>query len=384
MFEAGLGGVVAAHSAGDAPDLVVIVGTGYLELHDVGCRIGGRDLPARFQGCGHADGLHRGSDLSTCTDGQVHLGVVVRTEEVATADHGQDLAGAGLENHDGRVRVAATGGKVVLHGLFGGRLEVQVDRGLDPEAALEQESFPGPTAGAERRVVQEPAAYLLHEVPGRVAGLQACRVLLQPGRHGGGRLVLLLRDVVVGQHAVQHHVAALQALGVVQEGVVAARQLDDPGDQRRLGEVQLGHVLVEVGLRCRLHPVRTVAQVHGVQVLQQDEVLAVLVLQPGGVPDLLQLAAGRLFGIADDGQLHVLLRDGGSALADASRLQVGACCPDDGLQVEAVVDVEALVLYGDDGVADHLGDLLQGAGAGAVLRGHERDDVASVAGHHRR
>ena len=175
--------------------------------------------------------------------------------------------------------------------------------------------------------------------------------------------------------------AALQALGVVQEGVVSARQLDDPGDQRRLGEVEVGHVLVEVGLRCRLHPVRAVAQVHGVQVLQQDEVLAVLVLQPGGVPDLLQLAAGRLFGIADDGQLHVLLRDGGSALADASLLQVGACRPDDGLQVEAVVDVEALVLDGDDGVADHLGDLVQGAGAGPVLGGHERDDVASVVGH---
>ena len=64
------------------------------------------------------------------------------------------------------------------------------------------------------------------------------------------------------------------------------------------------------------------AEVHGVQVLEEDEVLPVLVLQAGGVPELLEFPAGCLLEVLDDGQLHVLLGDGGPTLADPSSLEV--------------------------------------------------------------
>ena len=220
---------------------------------------------------------------------------------------------------------------------------------------------------------------------GGIAGLEAGRVLLEARRVGRRFYVLLSGDELIGQHPVEHQVAASQALGVVEVRVVAPGELDDPGDHGRLGQVHLGDVLVEVRLGRGLNPVGAVAQVHGVEVLQQDEVLAVLVLEAGGVPDFLELSASRLFGITDDGQLHVLLGDGRAALADTASLQVCPCGPDDGLQVDAIVDVEPFVLDGDDGVTDHPGDFEQGAGAGPVLWGYEGGDGAAVAGNdHRR
>ena len=122
------------------------------------------------------------------------------------------------------------------------------------------------------------------------------------------------------------------------------------------------------------------AEVHGVEVLEEDEVLGVLVFEAQGVPELLELPGGGLLGVLDDRQLDVLLGDRGTALADAAGLEVGAGGPDDGLQVDAVVLVEALVLDGDDGVADQFGDLVEGPGAGAVLRGDQGGDERAVAG----
>ena len=49
VLKTGLGGVVAAHAAGDPPNLVVLVGPGDLELQHVGRRVGGGHLPAGFQ-----------------------------------------------------------------------------------------------------------------------------------------------------------------------------------------------------------------------------------------------------------------------------------------------------------------------------------------------
>ena len=384
VLEASLGGVVAAHPTSDPPHLVVLVGPRDLELDHVGGGVGGRGQPAGFQSGGQADGLHRGAHLPPDPDGQVDLGVLVGVEEVSAADHGQHLAGSRLEDHNGGVRMPPPSWNVALHRLLGGLLEVQVDGGLDAQTTLEEQPLPDPATGAEGRVVQEPAPDLLHEMPGRITGLETSRVLLKMGGRGHGSCVLLLGDELVGQHSVQHHVAALEALGVVQERVVSPGQLDDPGDQGRLRQVEVRHVLVEVALGRCLYPVRAVAQVHGVQVLQEDEVLGVLIFQAGGVPDLLELPAGRLLGVADDGQLHVLLGDGGATLADSAGLQVGPGGPDDGLEVEAIVDVEALVLDGDYGVAHHLRDFGQGAGAGPVLGCDQGGDVAPVAGHNHR
>ena len=160
--------------------------------------------------------------------------------------------------------------------------------------------------------------------------------------------------------------------------------MDDSGDHGRFGEVDLRDVLVEVRLGGGFHPVGTVAEVHGVQVLQEDEILAVLVLQSGGVPDLLELSTRRALGVLDDGQLHVLLGDGRSALTDAARFEVGPCCSNDGLEVHAVVHVKPLVFDGDHGVTHQQGDFEQGSGTSSVLWRNEGGDRPTVAGHHHR
>ena len=205
-------------------------------------------------------------------------------------------------------------GNVAFHRLLCGLLEVQVDGGLDAQTTLEEQPLPDPATGTEGWVVQEPAPDLFHKMPSRITGLETGRVLLKMGGRGHGSCVLLFGDELVGQHSVQHQVAALEALGVVQERVVSPGQLNDPGDQGRLRQVEVRHVLVEVGLGRCLYPVGPVAQVHGVQVLQEDEVLPVLVLQTGCVPELLEFPAGCLLDVLDDGQLHVLLGDGGLSL----------------------------------------------------------------------
>ena len=114
------------------------------------------------------------------------------------------------------------GRDVSLYGGLSGPLQVEVDSRLDPEAALEQESLPNAAAGPEGRVVQEPPADLFDEVACRVPGLQPGGVLLEARRVGHRGGMLLVGDELIGQHAVQHHMASAQALGIVDVRVVAA------------------------------------------------------------------------------------------------------------------------------------------------------------------
>ena len=215
---------------------------------------------------------------------------------------------------------------------------------------------------------------------GRVAGLEPAGVLLELRRSRPCVGEPLFGDEAVGEHAVQHEVAAPEAGSVVAQWVEAAGRLDEAGEHRGLVHGQVQHVLVEVGLGRRLDAVGAVAEVHGVEVLEEDEVLAVLVLESQRVPELLELPGGRLFGVLDDRQLDVLLGDRRAALADATRLEVGAGRPDDGLQVDPVMVVEAFVLDGDDGVADELGDLVEATGACAILGSDKRGDEGAVPG----
>ena len=375
-----LGQVVAGGAAAYVPDAVLLGGAGDVEFDLVGCRIGGRDPPAGLHGGGQSDGFHGGTGLAAVADGQVDLGVLVLAEEVAPADHGEDVAVLGIHDDDGGVRVPLAVRQVCLDGCLGGELEPEVDGGLDPQAALEEQLLALCPADPERLVVEEPAADLLDEVAGGIAGVEPVGVLLELGWGGLGVGVLGLGDELVGQHPVEDQVAAPQAVGVVAERVEAAGGLDEARQHGGLVDGEVHDVLVEVRLGGGLDAVGAVAEVHGVEVLEEDEVLGVLVLEAQGVPELLELPGGGLLGVLDDRQLDVLLGDRGTALADAAGLEVGAGGPDDGLQVDAVVLVEALVLDGDDGVADQFGDLVEGPGAGAVLRGDQGGDERAVAG----
>ena len=384
LAQGNIGHAVSRGAAADPPDVVRFDRSGDLELDDVRCLVGGGDLPPGLQRRSQADGLHGGTNLATVADGQVDLGVVVVSEEVTPSDHGEHVAVLRVHDDDRGIRVAAPGRQVPFDGRLGSDLEGQVDGGLYAQATLEQQHLSLGTCGPEGLVVEEPSADLLHEVSGRIAGVEPAGVFLELRWRDPGVSELVGGYEVVGEHAVEHEVAAPEARGVVAQRVEAARCLDETGEHGGLVDGQVPDVFVEIRLGRRLDAVSAVAEVHGVQVLEEDEVLAVLVLEPQCVPDLLELAGGGLLGVFDDRQLDVLLGDRGAALADAARLQVRAGCPDDRLEVDPVVGVEALVLDGDDGVAHELGDFVEAAGAGAVLWSDQGGDQGAVPGHHDR
>ena len=66
-------------------------------------------------------------------------------------------------------------------------------------------------------------------------------------------------------------------------------------------------------------------------------------------------------------------------MADTACFEIAARCSHDGLEVHAVVDVEALVLDSYDSVLDQLGDFVEGASTRAIFGGYQRRDRATVA-----
>ncbi len=149
---------------------------------------------------------------------------------------------------------------------------------------------------------------------------------------------------------------ALAALQVF-ERVVVGRGLGQPGQQGALGQVQVAHVLVEIGLGCGLHAVGHVAIVDLVEVQRQDLVFGVAARQPPGQYGFAQLALERLLVPLLRAQQQVagqLLGDGAAARQDLAAAQVDPQRPDDGHRIHAGVGVEAGILGGDRRLAQRL------------------------------
>ena len=141
-------------------------------------------------------------------------------------------------------------------------------------------------------------------------------------------------------------------------GCVGGGGLDDARQQRALGDRQLRGGLVEVHSRRRLDAVGAVAEVDGVQIGLQNLPLVHHLLQLERQHHLLRLPR-QGFRAGQVGQLDELLGDGGRALGKAHRPQVLPKCPEDPVQVHAVVTVEAQVLRGDEGLLHLLRHRLQ-------------------------
>ena len=96
-------------------------------------------------------------------------------------------------------------------------------------------------------------------------------------------------------HAAQHVGAAPFGLLAAGRGVVARRSLRQPGEQRRLGDAQLGQPLAEVGLGGRGDAIGALAEEHGVEVELEDLLLGEFVLERQRQEDLAQLASQGAF-----------------------------------------------------------------------------------------
>ena len=191
----------------------------------------------------------------------------------------------------------------------------------------------------------------------------------------GGRERLLHRrgvDEARVLHGPHDLVPPLGRALLVAERVVGVRRLDHPGEERRLGQGQVGHVLAEVDARRLAHPVDAegarLAEVDVVQVELEDLLLRGPPLEDEGEERLLRLPPVAPLGrpvaaLVDLGQEEVLaelLRDRAAAVGDrAVGAEVAEGPGREGDGVEAGVAEEATVLDREHRLHEVVGQLLE-------------------------
>ena len=256
------------------------------------------------------------------------------------------------------------------HRSVSGPLEAQVHRGVDGEATGVDEPLALLHVAAQGLVLLEVGERVGAEERRGAVDAAVVRLLQVEAQATRLHLVgLVLADHVELGHPVQDDVTALDgALGEVGR-VERTRVLHEPGQDRRLVEVEVAGVDVEVVLGSGLHAVGAIAEVDDVEVALEDPVLRVLVLEGDGVAELVELACvgvvgdGRLLlvgrRLGDEGLFDQLLGDRRPTLDDAAGGGVGEERAQGALDIESAVLVEAVVLDREQSL-DHLAvDLAQ-------------------------
>ena len=305
-----------------------------------------------MHGLGVGEGLERAAGLPVGLGREVELHLV----EVRAADHRLYRAGGGVDGDQGRRWVAGFRVHDGVDGLARHGLQVGVEGGMDLQSPLVEHVVAVFFGYLPADGVKEVLVVVL------VLDPAAAQVQLR----SDGLVVLLLGDVAVLEHLVQHDVAPLLGAFRIYKRVVDAGEVDDPGQKRRLGEGEVGGVLVEVGLGGGLGAVGVGAEVHGVQVLFQDLVFGVpLLVLPGerGLYVLPLEAGDKALLLGYVGVLYELLGQGGAALLDGEARHVLHGRAAYGLEVQSPVLVEAVVFDRDDGLPE--------GGVHLVQRHHE-------------
>ena len=258
-----------------------------------------------------------------------------------------------------------------LGGLDGLILVVLDDRGGDAQAALADLVLIELAGG------QQLGLNLGHQVAVSAGhGLAVERVGVN--RLGEDRRIPLgLRDPAVLQHEVQVTLPALPRLPGADGGVPRGGRGNDRGNQRGLGQGQVGCTMAEVGLRGSVDAVGTTTEVDRVHVGPNDLVLGLLTVDLEREHGFLELATVGIRGLTDEVSLNVLLGEGRCALP-CSAAQIVDEGAENALQVNAVVRVERAVLGGDDRLGDVVGqgrrvddlpvDLAEGPHLGGAVR----------------
>ena len=359
LHVAGVGG--DHRRAGERAHAVVVVAV-------VARRVARRD--AQRGGVGdHDRGAHAGVERRREDDAlEARAGLALRGREVdralaglgvvavvLAADHRDDVAVGVVDRDERAAELGVVGaGDALGDRLLGDDLLVGLEGRVDVEAALQD--------GVGREVLQQQLAHVVGEV-GVVADGVGELAGVDDDLLGAGGIVLLLRDDLGLEHAVEHEVAALlarlEAVGV--KRVVDRRRVGDAHEQGRLGEGELARVLVEVGDARGLDAVGAVAVVDGVEVHVEDLVLRVLLLHLDGDVGLADLAAQRVLEllVREHGVADELLGDGGAAARVTAARDLAHHGAHDALGVDAVVVVEALVLGCDDALLHVVGDLVE-------------------------
>ncbi len=228
---------------------------------------------------------------------------------------------------------------------------------MDAEASPEEGVVAIGGGGPQGRIVEQQALDLLHEV-----GMSD---LLGGRRRPEGRLLLVRHPSRLGvypaqlQHLVEHGSPAGQGGLAVVIGIGGRWGLDQPGQEGRFAQAEVGHLLPEVAGGRGADPVGAVPEVDGVEIALQDLLLAEALLQPHRQGGLGELAVYRDLRSEQD-VLEVLLGDGRSALHHVLGLQIGHQRPGQRAQVDPGMGPIALVLDGHHRIDQVTGKLVVG------------------------
>ena len=238
----------------------------------------------------------------------IHGAVELALGKVLAAHHRPHQAGARLHRHQGPLHLA---GGVGVDGFLGLGLPGQI-----------QAAFHGETAHFQLLFAEHLGQLLLH--PAREVGRLAEEVL------GFGRLELQGRRVGLGllgstnkaslRHAAQHHGAAFEGEIRIHQGGIHRGRWRQASDQGGFAEGELGGGFGEVDPGRIGHAIGAGAEVHHIEVLGEDLLLAELALQFSCQRQFRQLAdhgavlakenrAGQLLGNGAGPFLHGLFGD---------------------------------------------------------------------------
>jgi hypothetical protein len=160
-------------------------------------------------------------------------------------------------------------------------------------------------------------------------------------------------EVALLRHEREHEIAP-RARGIgVARWIVERGPLGERGERGRFHEGELRRGMAEVVARRRVDAVPVVAEVDLIEIRLEDLRLAVVRLHLARRGLLAELARDRLVAAVHEIGMHVahqLLRDRARAARVAADRVLE--CAGDADEVDAIMDVEALILDRDEGLAD--------------------------------
>ncbi len=142
------------------------------------------------------------------------------------------------------------------------------------------------------------------------------------------------------------------------ERIVIVRRLRQRGEHRRFGEAEFIEWLVEIGLGRRGDAIGLLAEIDLVEVKLQNPLFGEALVDAKGQNRLADLAPeGRL--VAEQHVFCELLRNGGGADRPPSLVEmpkIGDGGAQDGERIDAAMGPEILILGGDEGLFDDIGN----------------------------